>query len=74
MADEFKYTVEGKFGVLSESNAGWKVELRLISWNERPAKYDIRSWAPNDEKMGKGITLTRNELAALKDLLNSMQI
>ena len=49
-------------------------ELNLISWNNREAKYDLRDWAPDHAKMGKGITLSINELRELKKLLNNMDI
>ena len=29
-------------------------------------KYDLRDWSPDHEKMGKGLTLTREELIALR--------
>lgn len=64
------YQIEKYIGVLSESSTGWSKELNLISWNERAAKFDIRDWDPDHQKMGKGITLTREELMALRDLLN----
>lgn len=69
MAEEFSYSIEKQLGVLSTSKSGWTVELNLISWNGRPAKYDIRSWAPGHEKMGKGIGLTKEELDALKGII-----
>ncbi|MDC7126178.1 MAG: YdbC family protein [Spirochaetales bacterium] len=59
---EFSYNIIKEIGVLSESPKGWKKELNLISWNGREPKYDIRDWAPDHQKMGKGITLTREEL------------
>jgi hypothetical protein len=71
MAD-FKYEIVKKFGVISTSSKGWTKELNLISWNDREPKYDIREWAPDGETMGKGVTLTREELAALKDLLSQI--
>jgi len=37
-------------------------ELNLISWNEREPKYDIREWSPDHEKMGKGVTLSEEEI------------
>lgn len=74
MADDFKFSIEKECGVLSESKAGWKLELNFVSWSERPAKYDIRSWSPNHEKMGKGVTLTKDELSALKTILNTMEL
>lgn len=67
---ELKYEIVEKIGVLSESGKGWAKELNLISWNDRPAKYDIREWSPDGAKMGKGITLSDEEVAVLKELLN----
>jgi len=69
-----KYEVKESYGVLSESTKGWTKELRSISWNDRDAKYDIREWAPDDEKMGKGVTLTKDELLVLRDLLNKLDL
>lgn len=44
-----------------------------MSWNGKEAKYDLRDWAPEHEKMGKGITLSVEELRKLKELLNKME-
>ena len=44
--------------------------MNKISWNGGIAKYDLRDWAPNHEKMGKGVTLTEEEALNLKTLLN----
>jgi len=68
---EIKYEIIKKIGVLSKSNSGWAKELNLISWNDREPKYDIRDWSADHGKMGKGVTLTKEELAALKELLNT---
>ena len=68
MAD-IKYEIVEEIGVLSESSKGWRKELNLVSWNGAAAKYDIRDWAPDHEKMGKGITLTKEEAEKLKELL-----
>lgn len=69
MAD-FKYEIVEELGVLSTSAKGWTKELNKISWNGGAPKYDIRDWAPEHEKMGKGVTLNDEEFAALKELLN----
>ena len=69
MAQDFKYDIIEELGVLSENSRGWKKELNLVSWNGGRPKYDIRDWAPGREKMGKGITLTEEEAARLKELL-----
>ena len=73
MAD-IKYEIEKEVGVISESPKGWTKELNLISWNGKEAKYDLRDWAPEHEKMGKGVTLSVDELKKLKELLNNMDI
>ena len=67
---DIKYEITKHIGVLSESAKGWKKELNLISWNDREPKYDIREWSPEHEKMGKGITLTDEELTALVRLFS----
>lgn len=54
----FEYKIERHYGNLSTSPKGWTKELNLISWNGNPPKMDIRDWAPNHEKMAKGVTLT----------------
>ncbi len=71
---EFKYEIVEQIGVLSESANGWSRELNFISWNGRDPKYDIRDWAPGNEKMGKGISLSLEEAKALKEILNSLDI
>ncbi|RDW19777.1 YdbC family protein [Oceanobacillus chungangensis] len=68
---ELKYEIIETVGVLSESPKGWTKELNLVSWNGRDPKYDLRDWAPNKEKMGKGITLTEEELKSLKSILTT---
>lgn len=73
MAD-IKYEIKETIGVLSENSKGWTKELTLISWNDREPKYDIREWAPEHEKMGKGVTLSRDELKNLRDQLNELDL
>lgn len=73
MAD-IKFEIKETVGVIAESAKGWKKELNLISWNGKEAKYDLREWSPEHEKMSKGVTLTSDELKALKELLNSIEI
>ena len=71
---EIKYEIVKKIGTVSTAASGWAKELNLISWNDREPKYDLRDWSADHEKMGKGATLTREELLALRDLLNSIEI
>ncbi|MCM6881306.1 YdbC family protein [Enterococcus italicus] len=72
MADEFRYEIVEEIGVVSTNAKGWQKELNLVSWNGRPPKFDLRDWAPNHEKMGKGITLANEELVELKKILTTM--
>jgi hypothetical protein len=71
---EIKFEIKNTLGVLSESPKGWKKELNLISWNGKKEKYDLREWDPEHVKMGKGVTFTNEELRALRDLLNNMNL
>lgn len=68
---EIKFEIVKRIGVLSEGNNGWKKELNLVSWNDRAPKYDIRDWDENHEKMGKGITLSEDEIQNLVNLMNN---
>lgn len=70
---EIKYEIIKKIGILSKSASGWQKELNLISWNDRDPKYDIREWSPEGEKMGKGVTLSKEEMLVLKETLNKME-
>ena len=71
---ELKYQIVKECGVLSESPTGWTKELNLISWNDGAPKYDIRDWAPEHAKMGKGCTLTPDEMILLRDLLGTIDL
>lgn len=71
MAD-IKYEIIEELGVLSESAKGWQKELNLISWNGAEPKYDLRDWAPNHEKVGKGVTLNEEEVKTLYKILGKI--
>jgi hypothetical protein len=71
---EVKFEIKETLGVLSESSKGWLKELNLISWNDRDPKYDLCDWAPDHVKMGKGVTLSAEELKKLRDLLNELEL
>lgn len=66
---DINFEITKEFGVISEGSKGWTRELNLVSWNGAAAKYDLRDWAPGHEKMGKGITMTQEELTELYRLL-----
>lgn len=71
---ELKFEITERIGVLSENAKGWTNELNKVSWNEREPKYDLREWNPDHSRMGKGITLTDEEVETLKAILNGEEI
>ena len=71
---DIKFDVVKNIGTLSEGSKGWKKEVNVMSWSGRKAKIDIRDWDEKHEKMGKGITLSKEELKALKDILNEIDV
>ena len=71
---EIKYEITEELAVLSESSRGWTKESNMVSWNDREPKFDIREWAPNHERMGKGVTLNREEMKKIKDILNEIDL
>ena len=68
---EFKYEIVERIAILSESGK-WTKELNKVSWNERPAKFDLRDWNHEEGKMGKGITLSEVEISNLKEVLDAI--
>ena len=70
--EDFSFEITEKVGVISESKGGWTLELNKVSWGGRPAKYDLRSWAPDHQKMGKGVTLSEEELKKLGEVISGL--
>lgn len=69
MAREFKYEIIKEIAVLSTNRSGWNREVNMVSWNDAKPKLDIRDWAPEHEKMGKGVSLSAEEVAVLQEVL-----
>ena len=72
MPTEIKYEITSHLATLSTSAKGWTKELNLVSWNGAAAKYDIRDWSPDHSKMGKGVTLSADEMKELRATLEEM--
>ena len=66
---EIKYEIVQEICVLSESARGWTKKLNLVSWNDREPKFDIREWAPEHSRMGKGVTLSKEEMQMILDTM-----
>ena len=69
---EISFEIVEQIGVLSTGSKGWTKELNLVSWNGREPKYDLREWSPEHDKMGKGMTLSKDELDALTGILEKL--
>lgn len=70
---EISFEIVEHIGVLSTGSKGWTKELNLVAWNGREPKYDLREWSPEHDKMGKGVTLSKEELYALKGILEKRE-
>ena len=57
---QVNYTLEAHLGSISISCKGWN--------------YDIRSWSAKNREFCRSITLTKNEVIKLRQLLNSLNI
>lgn len=68
---QIQVEIHEEIGNLSESK-GWKKQLTYTSWNNHAPKFDIRSWNEDHSSMTKGITLNKEELMKLKEILNTV--
>lgn len=69
MAD-IKFVVTKEYGNVNSNG----MKLRKVSWNDREAKFDLRSWYDKDgeERPNKGVTLTKEELKTLRGLIDAI--
>jgi hypothetical protein len=42
--------------------------------NDLKSECFIREWSPEHDKMGKGVTLSKEEIVVLSDLLNGLEL
>lgn len=57
----------GEFG-----DRKWPYHLTLTQWGDNEPKYDLRPWNPDMTQMGKGITLTKDDLFDLFSILEDI--
>lgn len=69
---KLSYDILEKFGTLSTSKSGWELQLNFVQWGENKPKFDLRSWSPDNSKMGKGLTLSHDEVVELYDVLTNV--
>ena len=66
---DVKYEIINILGTVSEGKNGWNKLLTRVSWGGNEPKYDIRTWSPDYKKMGKGVTLSEEEIRSLTEIL-----
>lgn len=72
MPTKISVEIVEELGDLSTQSNGWKKQLTYTSWNGRSPKFDLRSWGVDHTSMTKGLTLTKEELMNLRDILNEL--
>lgn len=72
--EPLEFEIIKNIAVLSTEKSGWTKELNLISFNDAPPKYDLRSWDPNHVKMGRGLTLSKTEMRKLREAIRNLDI
>ncbi len=65
---DFSFEIKEHIGVISSNENGWSKELNVVSWNGQPAKFDIRDWDQDHQRMTKGVTLLDRDMRKLVDL------
>lgn len=71
---EITFEVEEHIGVIAVTPTGWKKELNMVAWNGAAAKFDIRDWDEEHSHMGRGITMNKDEVKTLSELLNDLKL
>ena len=69
--NQYNFEIVKHIGVIDSYPSGWTKEVNLVSWNGNDAKYDIREWSPEHDKISRGITLTKEEVIKLMDILSN---
>ena len=71
---EFTFEIIEKIAVLAEERSGWTKELNKVSFNGGEPKFDIRTWDPDHTKMGKGVTLSDEEMIILREAIADLSL
>ena len=71
---EIVFEIKEHLGILNEYNNGWTKELNVVAWNDAAPKYDIRDWNKEHKHMSRGITLHKDEMQKVFDLLSVRDI
>ncbi len=67
--DEFSYEIVEYIGVIRALSNGFSKELNIVSWNGRRPKFDIRDWNSDHSRMTRGVTLTKDDMDKICELV-----
>lgn len=66
----FTYNIEEYIGSIKESTThDWAKAILRISWNDNPSTIDIRNVNMSQKRIGKGISLSNEEVDKLVSIL-----
>ena len=66
-SSELSFEIKKDIGAFGDGR--WQKHLTLISWGGREPKYDIRAWNESMTIPNKGVTLTKEDLYDLYNLI-----
>lgn len=65
----YNFKIHEKIGVVSEKLNGWTLELNVVSFNGRDAKYDLREWRNDHTELRTGARFSESDLKPLMELI-----
>ncbi|MBR3295469.1 MAG: hypothetical protein IKI62_04395 [Clostridia bacterium] len=65
----YNFTIHKKIGVVSEKPNGWTLELNIVSFNGRDAKYDLLEWRNDHTELRTGARFSESDLKPLMELI-----
>jgi hypothetical protein len=72
MQNNFKFEITEHIAEIDTKEAT-SLQLNMVSWNDKPPKYDLRFWNVRDKdgmRAYKGICLDKEQLAKLREVLD----
>ena len=67
----FTFNIVAPIGVVKTYPNGWSKEVNIVSFCHNEPKVDIRDWSPDHTKMGKGMSLTDEEVEQVCMILHN---
>ena len=68
---EFKYEVVETLG-RADCADEMCIELNLVKWGNRKPMLDLRKWNDDHTRMSKGFSVTKEEIDALREMLDNL--